>query len=155
MEPIPLPTADEILSALAAGVSDRLRLLVIAIDRLDRLETGSGEWLGRFPETELPEAARELVLRMFRTATEPAHFALLRTLAAADTQALGQLMITLGWGRLTLTEYLNDLVQVGLAARNIDTDHAQITTAGLTLMRWLEALIAAVSQNYRNNSAKR
>lgn len=155
METIPLTTGDETLSALAAGVGDRLRLLVMAIDRLDRLETGSGEWLSRFPDEELPAAACELVLRMFRTATGPAHFALLRALAVTETQSLGQLMTTLGWGRLTLTEYLNDLVQVGLAGRNIDTDHAQITTAGLALMRWLESLIAAVSQSYHKNNVKR
>lgn len=144
----PSTPAEETLSHIAAGVADRLRLLVMAIDRLDRLESGSGQWLSRFAEEELPAAVRELTLRTLHTATDPAHFALLQALAAAETQSLGQLMATLGWGRLTLTEHLNDLIQVGLAGRNIDTDHAQITTAGLALVRWVQALIGAVSQRY-------
>jgi DNA-binding HxlR family transcriptional regulator len=154
MDPVALTPSDDTLASLAAGIADRLRLLVIAIDRLDRLETGSGEWLNRFPAEELPAAARELTLRTLRTATEPGHFALLQALAAAETQSLGQLMATLGWGRLTLTEYLNDLIQVGLVGRNIDTDHAQITSAGLALVRWLQALVVAVSQNYGQKMTK-
>jgi hypothetical protein len=43
---------------------------------------------------------------------------------------------------------LNDLVQVGLATLLIDTDHAQITGAGASLMRLIDALIAEVAAQY-------
>ncbi|NOX62386.1 MAG: hypothetical protein GXP42_10665 [Chloroflexi bacterium] len=143
-----MSTPEDIASQIAAGVAGRLRLLTISIDRLDRLESGSGQWLSNFAHAELPEAAQELTLRALRTATEPTNFALLRALSAAESRSLGQLMEAVGLGRLTLTERLNDLIQVGLASRNIDTDHAQISSAGLALTRWLEGLISAVAQNY-------
>jgi hypothetical protein len=53
-----------------------------------------------------------------------------------------------GLGRLVLSERLNDLVQVGLATRLIDTDHAQITAAGAGIVRLVEALIADVAKQY-------
>ncbi len=139
---------EDSIDQIAAGVAGRLRLLTISIDRLDRLESGSGEWLSRFADEELPEAAQELTLRALRVAADPINFALLRTLSAAETLSLGQIMEAVGLGRLALTERLNDLIQVGLASRNIDTDHAQISRAGLALTRWLEELISSVSQNY-------
>lgn len=137
-----------LLANVAAGLAGRLRSLVVALDRLDRLESGSGAWRARFEEAELPEAATELTLRALRTGADPANFRILRALAADDSHALGRLIETTGLGRLVLSERLNDLVQVGLATRLIDTDHAQITPAGASLLRLVEALVDAAVQQY-------
>ncbi len=135
-----------LIEDIAAGVADRLRLLALSIDRLDRLESGSGEWLGGFVETELPEASVELALRALRTAADPLNFALLQALAADESRYMGQLVESVGLGRLALTERLNDLIQVGLASRNIDTDHAQITAAGMGMVELIKALVAGVAE---------
>jgi len=142
-------TPNAFVHQIAAGIADRLRLLVRSIDRLDRLESGTGQWLGRFEEEELDEAAQELTLRALRVASSPTHLAVLRTLARAESLALSQIMEATGLGRLALTEHINDLIQVGLATRNIDTDHAQITPAGQALAAWVDELIEAVAQGYR------
>ena len=142
------PPTGDLIAAVAAGLASRLRALVAALDRLDRLEAGSGAWLAGFAETELHGAATELSLRALRTVADPANFALLQTMAGDDSQPLSQLIDATGLGRLALSERLNDLVQVGLATRLIDTDRAQITGAGASLIRLIDALIAEVTAQY-------
>lgn len=139
---------DEIVTPVAGGLTGRLRSLVIALDRLDRLESGSGEWLSGFAEVELAEAATALTLRAFQTSTDPENFVILTALAADDSQAIGQLIETTGIGRLVLSERLNDLVQVGLATRLIDTDHAQITAAGASLVHLVRQIATEVTGQY-------
>ncbi|MEW5958154.1 MAG: hypothetical protein AB1801_10545 [Chloroflexota bacterium] len=136
---------DDLIPTIAGGLAGRLRSLVMALDRLDRLESGSGAWLAQFKTEELPEAATELTLRALRAGADPANFAILKALAAADSCSLVQLIDTTGLGRLSLSERLNDLVQVGLAVRLIETDQAQLTAAGASLVRLVEALVAEVA----------
>src|SRR6266496_2734513 len=142
------PPDGDLIAAVAAGLASRLRALVAALDRLDRLESGSGTWLAGFADSELRDAATELSLRALRTVADPASFALLHALASDDSLPLSHLIDTTGLGRLALSERLNDLVQVGLATRLIDTDHAQITGAGASLFRLIDALIAEVAAQY-------
>lgn len=138
---------DRSLADIAAGLAGRLRSLVLALDRLDRLESGSGQWLSSFAEAELPEAAMSLTLRALQTGADPANFAILTALAA-DSQAIDQLIEKTGIGRLVLSERLNDLVQVGLAARLIDTDQAQITAAGASLVELVNQIAGKVTGQY-------
>jgi hypothetical protein len=142
------PPDSDLIASVAAGLASRLRALVAALDRLDRLESGSGTWLAGFAETELHGAATELSLRALRTVADPANFAVLRALAGDESHPLNQLIDATGLGRLALSERLNDLVQVGLATRLIDTDHAQITGAGASLFRLIDALIAEAAAQY-------
>ena len=144
--------AGNLAAVIAAGLAGRLRSLAAVVDRLDRLESGSGTWLAAFADTELPEAATALTLRALRTVSEPDKFMLLKALAAGDSCSIGQLIETSGTGRLVLSEQLNDLVQVGLVVRLIDTDHAQITAAGASFVRLIEALIENVAEQYGGSS---
>jgi len=142
------PPTGDLIAAVAAGLTSRLSALVAALDRLDRLESGSGTWLAGFVDSELPGAATELSLRALRTVADPGNFALLQALASDASQPLSHVIDTTGMGRLVLSERLNDLVQVGLASRLIDTDHAQITGAGASFIRLIDALIAEVAAQY-------
>lgn len=139
---------DDVIAPVAADLAGRLRSLAMALDRLDRLESGSGEWLSSFSQKELPGAATELTLRALRTSADPTNFFILEALVAEGSRSLGHLIETTGLGRLVLSERLNDLVQVGLASRLIDTDHAQITAAGAHLVRLFKALSDEVARQY-------
>ncbi len=139
---------------IAAGLAGRLRLLALVLDRLDRLESGSGEWLAGFAERELPEAAAAMTLRALRTSADPVNFAILKGLAASESQKIVDLITLVGIGRLPLTERLNDLAQVGLASRLIDTDHAQITAAGGALIQLIENLTGLVVEQYLQKEEK-
>ncbi len=140
--------ADDSIKAIAGGLAGRLRSLVAVLDRFDRLESGSGTWRSTFADDELPEAATELALRTLRTVAAPNNFTLLRTLATSNSHSIDQLMKITGSGRLVLAEQLNDMVQVGLATRLIDTDHAQITVAGASMVCLVETLIDTTTNLY-------
>ena len=140
---------DDVVTQIAGGLAGRLRSLVMVIDRLDRLESGSGKWMSRFATAELESAASEMTLRAFRTSADATNFAILHTLAAQESWAMRHLIEVVGNGRLTLSERLNDLVQVGLVARMIDTDHVQITAAGANIVQLLNEVTAEVTAQYQ------
>ena len=132
---------DDLSSALALRLRDIARML----DRLDRLESGTGEWLTSQDDAALKEAAREMTLRALRIAADPINFALLEYLAAHSSSPLADLETAAGLGRLALSERVSDLVQVGLAARNIDTDQVQGTAAGAALAGWISNISEAMA----------
>jgi hypothetical protein len=129
---------------IAEGLARRLRSLTRVLDRLDRLESGSGEWLANFNDNELPAAAAELTLRALRTASDPINYQILITLSHHATLSLPDLIAATSLTRLPLSERLNDLVQVGLATRLIDTDHAQITASGAEMAVFIRNIIEEV-----------
>ena len=140
--------SDALIPLISAGLAGRLRSLAMVIDRLDRLESGSGSWLAQFNNAELAESATTMTLRMLNTVSDQANFTILKALSASESQAMRHLMDMTGSGRLLLSERLNDLVQVGLAARLIDTDHAQITAAGAAIVQLVEEISAQTSVQY-------
>jgi hypothetical protein len=122
------------LTDLSSALALRLRDIARLLDRLDRLESGTGEWLASQGEGALREAATDMTLRALRAAADPANFAILAFLSAHTSAPIAELETATGLGRLALAERVNDLVQVGLAGRNIDTDHVQGTAAGAALV---------------------
>lgn len=134
------------LIELSAALALRLRDIARTLDRLDRLESGTGEWLTAQDDAALAGAAREMTLRALRAAADPTNFALLSFLAAHTSAPLGELERASGRGRLALNERLNDLIQVGLAARNIDTDQVQGTAAGAALVGLIESIGEATAK---------
>lgn len=134
---------------IADGLSGRLRSLVMAQDRLDRLESGSGQWRSGFVSDELDESAEFLTLRVMHTASDPLNLTILQSLATADSLPIPSLMAKAGVGRLVLSERLNDLVQVGLVIRLIDTDHAQITAAGAGIVDLVNQIASQIRETFR------
>ena len=131
---------------LAFALALRLRDIARMLDRLDRLESGTGEWLPSQGEAALAEAAREMTLRAFRIAADPANYAILGFLSTHTSVPIAELEKVSGLGRLALSERVNDLVQVGLAGRNIDTDQVQGTAAGAALVGLIDNLSRATAK---------
>ncbi|NIW45102.1 MAG: hypothetical protein GWN30_10170, partial [Gammaproteobacteria bacterium] len=98
----------DLIKNIADGLSGRLRSLVMAQDRLDRLESGSGQWRSGFVSDELDESAEFLTLRVMHTTSDPLNFTILQSLATADSLPIPTLMSESGVGRLVLSERLND-----------------------------------------------
>lgn len=134
------------LQDLSTALALRLRDIARMIDRLDRLESGTGAWLASQQNGELNSAAREMTLRSLRAAADPTNFAILSFLSAHTTASTAELETASGLGRLAVTERLNDLVQVGLVGRNIDTDQVQGTAAGAALMGLIENISGATAR---------
>lgn len=138
----------DLIKNIADGLSGRLRSLVMAQDRLDRLESGSGQWRSGFVSDELDESAEFLTLRVMHTTSDPLNFTILQSLATADSLPIPTLMSESGVGRLVLSERLNDLVQVGLVTRLIDTDHAQITVAGASIVDLVNQIASQIQETF-------
>ena len=132
----------DLSSALAMHLRDIARLL----DRLDRLEAGTGEWLTSQKKGELKSAATDMTLRALCAAADPTNFAILTFLSAQTSAPMADLEKSIGLGRLALNERVNDLVQVGLAGRNIDTDQVQATAAGSALVGLIDSIGEAAAK---------
>jgi len=134
------------LNDLSLALALRLRDIARLIDRLDRLESGTGEWLASQQNGELMAGATEITLRALRTAGDPTNFSILSFLVAHASAPVRELEKATGIGRLALTERVNDLVQLDLAARNIDTDHVQSTAAGAALVGLINSIREATAR---------
>jgi DNA-binding HxlR family transcriptional regulator len=126
--------------ALAKGLWPRLRLLALAVEREDRFVAGPEECepspggLGR----DARHAAFELVLRSLRVGADPVNFSILMELAKEAATSFGDLMGATGLDRLTLGERVNDLIQVGLATKDVDTRSVSGTLAAAGLLELVE-----------------
>jgi len=126
---------------IARGLADRLRNLLLSLDRQDRLESAQEfiGWLERESDpARLLVDAREMLLRALRVAADPVNFALLRGLDPLEAVELPALLKTSGLERVALSERLNDLVQTGLVSREMVGDHIRSTRLATGLVEWVE-----------------
>jgi hypothetical protein len=104
---------------LGDAAAQVLRLHMSAIDREDRLESGTGEWRRTFvdDETARTAAVEEAVRRALRTALDPVNFAILGRLRDNIGIPIEELSEAMGLGRLPLAERIGDLVSAGLVSK--------------------------------------
>jgi hypothetical protein len=126
--------------SLAEGLWPRLRLLALAVEREDRFVAGPEEGepgpggLGR----DARRAAEELVLRSVRVGADPVNFSILVELSKEAAMPFRDLMGATGLDRLTLGERVNDLIQVGLATKDVETRSVSGTLAAAGLLELVE-----------------
>ena len=128
---------------MVQGLTDRVRQLLRALDRRDRLET-AGElfgWLQRERQAgRLPDAAREMLLRALRIAGDAINYQILRHLDPLEAVELPALMAATGLSRVAVSERVHDLVQTGLASREMIGDQIRGTDLGAGLVILVEAV---------------
>ena len=129
------------------------------MDRQDRLESADAffGWLAAETETErLGEHAREMLLRALKIVADPVNLDLLRGLDPLDAVEFAGLQEATGLGRVALSERLNDLVQSGLASRELVGDQVRSTPLGAGLVEWIETIAgltgAALVEQLRSGS---
>jgi len=117
--------------SMAESLWQRFRLIAMAIDREDRFVAGPEEGVPTVgpPGSDVERAAEELVLRSLRVGTETVNFSILRELSKEITTPFSELMDVTGLDRLTLGERVNDLIQVGLATKDVETRSVSGTPA--------------------------
>jgi hypothetical protein len=134
------------------GLTDRVRTLLRALDRQDRLETAQAfvGWLEKELEAgRLPGVARELFLRALRIGSDPMNYRILQALVPSEAVDLPQLMAQTGLDRVAASERVNDMVQVGLAVRDLVGDQIRGTPLGGGLVRLVEGLAAQAGEHLR------
>jgi len=145
----------EISAAIAEDLWQRFRLLAMVLDRADRFvgmsaagvptenqsgEQGSERWLQSLAENhdEVRAIAGDLVLRALRVALEPTNFAILLKLREQPAVSLPDLVQATQLNRLSLSERVNDLIQVGLAVKDVQTGQVQGTKAAEALVDFVQ-----------------
>lgn len=133
-------TSDDLARILGESAADVMSLYLSVIDREDRLESGTGEWLSSFkgePE-ESKAAARESVLRALRMASDATNYRILQSLSDGVGTPVEDLVRATGLGRLALAERLGDLVSAGLAAKLPEANQVVGVPAGAAIVRMVE-----------------
>ncbi len=160
----------EISAAIAEDLWQRLRLLAMVIDRTDSFvgmtpaggaienladEQTPSRWLHALANNhdEVRAIATDLVVRALRAALEPANFAILLKLREQPAVSLPDLMQATQLNRLSLSERVNDLIQVGLAVKDVQTGQVQGTKAAEAIVNFVqhtqENLFNLIIQNLR------
>jgi predicted transcriptional regulator len=104
--------------------------------------------LAEFEKEELDLTASEMTLRALQAATEALNYKILQALASQPALSMKELTAAVNQERLILSERLNDLIQVGLSNRLIDTDQVQITAAGASLVLLIQEIAEQVAKEY-------
>ncbi len=142
---------------LVDGLWARLRNVLIALDRVDRLETSVefSDWIQALQrdDAQMHATARSWVLRVLSVAADPLNYQLLLSLRT-DSQTISQLMQTAGVTRVELTERIKDLAQIGLLSQAMETSDVQNTSAGDAIVAWIESLNAGVANHMRDGLMK-
>lgn len=139
----------EPLDDIVDGLNGRVRTLLLALDRQDRLETASRfvGWLeGERRQGRLAGSAREVLLRALRATSDPVNFRLLAMLDPLAPVGIGTLMERLGLDRVAASERVNDLVQAGLAVREMVNDEVRGTPLARGLVGLVERAAAGAGE---------
>lgn len=129
------------LAGVGAALGRRARDIAAAVARLDSFGPAPADNQPAGPLLTTA-AARALLVRAVHVATAPAADALLRRLS--DRPATGrELASVVGQPRVVLWEMVSDLVQVGLAERDLEHDRVRLTAAGRGIVELLDHLAAS------------
>ncbi len=140
----------QIIKTFASDLWHRFRTIALTIDQVDRFVgmspggefmEGESRWLQTLAENpdEIKEVALDMVLRAFRTALESPNHLIMAHLHEHSSASFQELMELSKLNRLSLSERINDLIQVGLVSKDLQTGQVQITAAG-------EALVTLIKQ---------
>lgn len=134
--------------AMTRGLIERARNLLRALDRQDRLES-SEEFAGWLQSAvdggELEEVSTELLLRALRIAGDPGNYRILELLHPLEGVSLADVMARTGLARVAASERINDLVQVGLASRELIDDQIRGTPLAGGVVDLVRTLSAAAA----------
>ena len=128
--------------AILAGLIERVRSLLLGLDRRDRLEN-AGEfvgWLQRQTREQLDDIARGMLLRVLRCAGDPVNYRILERLDVLNAVNAADLMPETGLDRVALSERLNDLAQVGLISRDMVDGQVRGTSLAVGVRALVEGI---------------
>lgn len=136
----------------ADGLWSRFRDVALALRRWQDFNFSAEGSEGKFTERWLEGLAkdagalggvgRELVLRAFRVGADAVNFEILTRLHDEEAVAVSDLARATGLPHFTLSERVNDLVQVGLAVRVLEQDAVR----GTALTRGFLGLVGGIER---------
>ncbi len=149
---------DDTKHRIATALFPRIRSLILVLDRQDRLETAH-DFVGwrealQDDEAQITRIARHATLRALHVATDPLNFHILQRLARHNRVAMKNLMQEAGMDRIPLHERINELMQVGLAVQELESDDVRatpLTEAVVTLVEGITQELASMIGEWAGN----
>ncbi|MBI4674323.1 MAG: MarR family transcriptional regulator [Chloroflexi bacterium] len=143
------------LDDIALGAWTRLRNLIGALDRVDRLETARefDGWLQQFSpdENALDATIREFLLRALRLVGDPLNFQILAQLNANQGATMTELLAETRLSRVDLTERVNEMARAGLTVQPLEQDKIEATPFALGLLELLAQIHAQIKTHAQND----
>lgn len=136
------------IEEIAVGTWTRLRNLMGALDRVDRLETSEEfpGWLQSLAQDDsaLQATIREFLLRAVRMAGDPVNARILTDIMNTGEQNVHSLLRATGLPRVELVERLTELARAGLTVQTLDGDRVETTSLARGLYSLLDEIGARV-----------
>jgi hypothetical protein len=133
---------------IASGVWMRLRNLIGALDRVDRLETSTDYvgWLQDLSRDQagLDETIANFVSRALRIGLDPVNWRILTSLEDSGAVPTSVLQKMTSLSRVELVERMNELARAGLTAQTVDGDQVEATRFARGLHLLMDELTAQV-----------
>jgi DNA-binding HxlR family transcriptional regulator len=130
---------------IARGAWTRLRNLIGALDRVDRLETSTefDGWLQSLAQDDelLDGTLREFLLRALRLTGDPLNFQILLCLRDGARTA-SKLLDATQLSRVELIERLNELARAGLTIQTLETECIEVTPFASNLLALVDGICA-------------
>lgn len=150
----------QLAEQIAEGLWRRFRDVVLAMRRLDsfvfdEVQDAEASDLGRLldDDSERDRVAIEWILRALARGLDPANYRILRELHRQEGIPLSALARKLDLARLAAAERISELIQVGLAQRELETGQVQATGPGEALVLTVEAVRERLSCKIREGLA--
>jgi hypothetical protein len=135
-------------AAIARGLAERLALLLRSADRLDALEERSGSLMSdelRADPASRAAVARQMVARLLRVSADPGLEPLIRALVSDGAQTMAALAERREVPRFVVARCVDDLVDGGLATRELGPDTVAPTPLAAALVDLLDELEEATA----------
>ena len=134
--------------SLARALAARLRDTIDAGERLQSFawqDAPAGAPSPELAEGDELAVAHDFLLRVLRGVGDPANHAVLTAAAREGGTGIDVIAGELGVPRLVVTERANELIQLGLAARDLEHDRVALTAAGEALYELVCELDAEIA----------
>ncbi|MBI4488694.1 MAG: hypothetical protein HY694_06375 [Deltaproteobacteria bacterium] len=146
--------------AVAEGLWQRVKEMAMARKRLENfvfspdadLSGQKKRWVDDLIEDEQKTKllATEMTLRAFRMGVEGVNYKILALLQKERAITISRLADSTGLPELIVGERVSDLVQVGLASRDMENDQVQATLLTDSLVKIVEGVVEELSQKIRH-----
>jgi hypothetical protein len=143
---------------LVEGLWVRLRNALIALDRVDRLESANAfvGWVEAFQrdDAQIDATTREWLLRALRLAADPLNYRILSALQERDDMSIAELTRLTNATRVDVVERVRDLAQSGFVTPALESDTVKGTRAAMGFVAWTESLRDQMADHVRAGLTK-
>lgn len=144
------PQAD--VAALVEGLWRRVRDVLLVAERVGSFtfsEQQEEPERAALTDAEIDAAAKDFVLRALAVTSDALNHVILTRSCTPDGVVIDELAKELATGSLVVSERVNDMLQLGLIARELDSGRARATPAGEAIVSVVAGVAGPLAERIR------